>query len=41
MIHTLSGLEGQQNMFKYGYSIDVIKRWGRWRSNAVYKYLRE
>ena len=29
------------DMFKYGYSVETIKKWGRWRSNAVYKYLRD
>ena len=28
------------DMMKYGYSIDRIKQLGRWKSNAVYKYLR-
>ena len=28
------------DLYKYGYSIDKIKEWGRWKSNAVYKYLR-
>ena len=28
------------DLAKYGYSIDRIKSMGRWRSNAVYRYLR-
>ena len=28
------------DLFKYGYSIDQIKIWGRWKSNAVYRYLK-
>ena len=28
------------DLFKYGYDVERIKRLGRWRSNAVYKYLR-
>ena len=27
------------DLAKYGYSIDQIKAMGRWKSNAVYKYL--
>ena len=29
------------DLLKYGYSVERIKKIGRWRSNAVYKYLRE
>ena len=29
------------DMFKDGYSIDKIKHMGRWKSNAIYKYLRD
>ena len=28
------------DLFKQGYSLDHIKRVGRWKSNAVYRYLR-
>ena len=28
------------DMLKSGYSVDQIKQYGRWKSNAVYKYLR-
>ena len=28
------------DLFKYGYSIEQIKAMGRWKSNAVYKYLK-
>ena len=28
------------DLMKFGYSIEEIKRLGRWRSNAVYKYLK-
>ena len=27
-------------MYKYGYSVEEIKRAGHWKSNAVYKYIR-
>ena len=29
------------DLYKYGYSLDQIKSLGRWRSNAVYKYLKD
>ena len=29
------------DLFKAGYSVDQIKQMGRWKSNAVYKYLRQ
>ena len=29
------------DLFKLGLSIDLIKKLGRWKSNAVYRYLRE
>ena len=29
------------NLLKYGYSIDQIKSMGRWRSSAVYKYIKK
>ena len=29
------------DLFKYGVSIDRIKKLGRWKSNVVYKYLRD
>ena len=29
------------DMFKFGYPVETIKKWGRWTSNAVYKYLRD
>ena len=28
------------DLFKYGYSVEEIKRMGRWKSNVVYKYIR-
>ena len=28
------------DLFKYKYSVDKIKKLGRWKSNAVYKYMR-
>ena len=28
------------DLFKYGYPVEEIKRMGRWKSNAVYKYIR-
>ena len=27
------------DMYKFGYSVETIKKWGRWHSNAVYRYL--
>ena len=29
------------DLFKLGHSIDEIKKIGRWKSNAIYKYLRD
>ena len=29
------------DLFKYNTNIDKIKELGRWKSNAVYKYLRQ
>ena len=29
-----------QDLFAFGFSVDKIKRMGRWKSNAVYKYLK-
>ena len=29
------------DLMKWGYSLPQIKIWGRWRSNVVYKYIRE
>ena len=28
------------DLIKFGYSIDEVQRFGRWRSNAFYKYIR-
>ena len=28
------------DVIKYNYSIDEVRRLGRWRSNVVYKYIR-
>ena len=28
------------DLIKYGYSVDEVKRMGRWRSSCVYKYIR-
>ena len=28
------------NLFQFGFSVEVIKRMGRWKSNAVYRYIR-
>ena len=28
------------DLIKYGYSVEEVKRIGRWKSNAVYKYIR-
>ena len=28
------------DLIRYGYTIEQVKRMGRWRSNAVYKYIR-
>ena len=28
------------DLFKLGYNVEIIKRIGRWRSNAVYQYLK-
>ena len=40
MIHILSELAEATDLFKFKTSIDKIKELGRWKSNAVYKYLR-
>ena len=29
------------DLFKNGQSVETIKKWGRWKSNAVYRYLRD
>ena len=29
------------DLIKFGYSIEEVQRLGRWRSNAVYKYIRQ
>ena len=39
-LYNMQSLRGS-DMLKYGYSIEDIKRAGCWRSNAVYKYLRQ
>ena len=44
--HTLYGTHSFRigratDMFKYGYSVELIKRWGRWRSDAIYRYIRD
>ena len=28
------------DLLKFGFSIETIKRMGRWKSNAVYRYIR-
>ena len=28
------------DLFKKGFSLEQIKQYGRWKSNAIYKYLR-
>ena len=28
------------DLIKYGYDIETVKRLGRWKSNAVYKYIK-
>ena len=38
-MHSLR-IGGATDLFKYGYSVEEIKRMGRWRSNVVYKYIR-
>ena len=37
-VHSLR-IGRSSDLIKYGYSIEEVKRMGRWRSNAVFKYI--
>ena len=39
--HSLRGGGRAQDLLKLGLSIETIKRLGRWKSNAIYNYLKE
>ena len=39
-VHSLRICEWTCDLEKFGYSVDKIKAMGHWRSNAVYRYLK-